>query len=184
MKTTKRAIILLAILATIGAAGSASGSSPPLRHAQPAQLNDKVPASGYWPALARKRLRLLSVREHRIVRLLVAIHKLRARPAAGGPASASGRASSGWVSGSATWYGPGFYGHSPACGGPGLTESSWWVATVPARCGANVTVCASTCITAPVRDTGAFPSSNLDLTPAVARALGGTYTHRVRWHFG
>jgi hypothetical protein len=93
---------------------------------------------------------------------------------------------SGWVSATATWYGPGFYGHSPACGGPGLTESSWWVASMTLSCGTRVTICdGSRCARGvPVEDTGAFASGNFDVTPAVARALGGLYTHSVRWRLG
>lgn len=94
--------------------------------------------------------------------------------------------SGGWSHSLATWYGPGFYGHGPACGGFGvLTESSWWVATVPAQCGVMFTICdGGRCVRAPGGDTGGFAPGNFDLTPAVARALGGLYTHSVRWRRG
>jgi hypothetical protein len=88
-----------------------------------------------------------------------------------------------WSSSTATWYGPGFYGHTPACPGNGvLTESSWWVATVPKDCGRRYTICDAgngRCVHVTSQDTGAFTPGNFDLSPAVARALGGLHTHSV-----
>jgi hypothetical protein len=90
-----------------------------------------------------------------------------------------------WLSATATWYGPCCYGNGPSCKGyPPLTQSSWYVASMTLACGTMVTICDRGCARAPVADTGAFAAGNFDLAPAVARAIGGLYTHRVRWRLG
>lgn len=172
-------VIPFALVAVIGwAAGvhhDANATKRPQRStAFIVQHTNQILDAKCRPRFPASTLRTAAIRRHRIAHRM---DRAKCRPDPAPPVAA-------WTYGYATWYGPGFYGSSPACGGSGLTESSWWVATIPARCGVMVTVCASRCVRAPSMDTGAFPSSNVDMTPAVARALGGLHTHRVRWHWG
>jgi rare lipoprotein A (peptidoglycan hydrolase) len=90
-----------------------------------------------------------------------------------------GSTSGAMLSGIATWYGPGFYGHSTSCGQI-LTTSSMWVASMTRGCGARVRICTHTCVETSVQDTGAF-SATFDLAPGLARALGCYCTQSVRY---
>lgn len=83
--------------------------------------------------------------------------------------------------GVATWYGPGFYGHSTSCGQI-LTGGSMWAASMTHGCGARVRICTHTCIETTIQDTGAF-SAAFDLAPGLARALGCYCTQSVRYMY-
>jgi rare lipoprotein A len=80
----------------------------------------------------------------------------------------------------ATWYGPGFYGHKTACGVK-LTRSLLGVAHRKLPCGTEVAVLyRGRRITVPVVDRGPFRrGTSYDLTAATARALGFTHTARL-----
>jgi hypothetical protein len=89
----------------------------------------------------------------------------------------------------ATWYGPGFYGNTTACG-QRYTMRLRGVA-VPAggrsRCGQRLTICRrGVCVRVRVIDTGAF-AHTFDLSARTAMDLCGCwqpYTMQVRWHRG
>lgn len=89
----------------------------------------------------------------------------------------------------ATWYGPGFYGNTTACG-QRYTMRLRGVA-VPAggrnRCGQRLTICRrGVCVRVRVIDTGAF-AHTFDLSARTAMDLCGCwrpYTMSVRWHRG
>jgi rare lipoprotein A (peptidoglycan hydrolase) len=87
----------------------------------------------------------------------------------------------GYSVGVATWYGPGFYGHSTSCGQI-LTGGSMWVASMTHGCGARVRICTRMCIETSVQDTGAF-SATFDMAPGLARALGCYCTQTVRYAY-
>jgi len=101
--------------------------------------------------------------------------------AAGMVQGASGR---GWRVARASWYGPGFYGHTMAGGGK-LTRSSMIVAHKSLRFGTRVLVqWHGRSVVAVVRDRGPFVAGReFDLGPGTARALGfggvGTIRYRV-----
>jgi rare lipoprotein A len=80
----------------------------------------------------------------------------------------------------ATWYGPGFYGRTTACG-QRMTRSLLGVAHKRLPCGAPVAVLyRGRTITVPVVDRGPFRrGTRWDLTAATARALGFEHTDRV-----
>jgi peptidoglycan lytic transglycosylase len=80
----------------------------------------------------------------------------------------------------ATWYGPGFYGHTTACGIE-LTPELVGVAHRSLPCGTNVAVrYGSRTLVVPVVDRGPFGSrARWDLTEAAAQQLGMTHTDRV-----
>lgn len=80
----------------------------------------------------------------------------------------------------ATWYGPGFYGNTTACGIE-LTEETIGVAHRSLPCGTNVAVrYGSTTIVVPVIDRGPFSGeAKWDLTAAAAQMLGFTETDRI-----
>ena len=80
----------------------------------------------------------------------------------------------------ATWYGPGFYGNTTACGIE-LTEETVGVAHRSLPCGTNVAVrYGSTTIVVPVVDRGPFGGeAKWDLTAAAAQMLGFTDTGRI-----
>jgi rare lipoprotein A len=73
----------------------------------------------------------------------------------------------------ATWYGPGFWGHSTACGTV-LTPSTLGVAHRKLPCGTQVTFSYGTAsVTATVIDRGPFHKGYAwDMTKAVAKRLG------------
>jgi rare lipoprotein A len=80
----------------------------------------------------------------------------------------------------ATWYGPGFYGHTTACGIE-LTPELVGVAHRSLPCGTNVAVrYGSRTLVVPVVDRGPFGSkARWDLTEAAAQQLGMTQTDRI-----
>jgi hypothetical protein len=80
----------------------------------------------------------------------------------------------------ATWYGPGFYGNTTACGIE-LTPELVGVAHRSLPCGTNVAVhYGSRTLVLPVVDRGPFGSeARWDLTEAAAQQLGFTHTDRI-----
>jgi rare lipoprotein A len=80
----------------------------------------------------------------------------------------------------ATWYGPGFYGNTTACGIE-LTPELVGVAHPSLPCGTNVAVhYGSRTLVLPVVDRGPFGSeARWDLTEAAAQQLGFTHTDRI-----
>src|SRR5215207_3813970 len=80
----------------------------------------------------------------------------------------------------ATWYGPGFYGNTTACGFE-LTEETIGIAHRSLPCGTNVAVrYGSTSIVVPVIDRGPYSGeAKWDLTAAAAQMLGFTETDRI-----
>jgi hypothetical protein len=80
----------------------------------------------------------------------------------------------------ATWYGPGFYGKTTACGVV-LTETTLGVAHRTLPCGTPVLVSYNgQGIVVPVIDRGPFTKiAQWDLTGATAQALGVTQTSRI-----
>jgi rare lipoprotein A (peptidoglycan hydrolase) len=80
----------------------------------------------------------------------------------------------------ASWYGPGFYGRTTACG-QRLTRTLLGVAHRRLPCGTEVAIAyGGRSITVPVVDRGPFrPGRRWDLTAATAKALGFTFTDRI-----
>ena len=80
----------------------------------------------------------------------------------------------------ATWYGPGFYGNTTACGIE-LTPELVGVAHRSLPCGTNVAVrYGSRSLVVPVVDRGPFGSeARWDLTQAAAQQLAFTHTDRI-----
>jgi rare lipoprotein A (peptidoglycan hydrolase) len=72
----------------------------------------------------------------------------------------------------ATWYGPGFYGNSTACGKT-LKRSTLGVAHRTLPCGASVSILyGGRTITVTVIDRGPYSGANWDLTEETAERLG------------
>ena len=80
----------------------------------------------------------------------------------------------------ATWYGPGFYGNTTACGIE-LTEETVGIAHRSLPCGTNVAVrYGNTTVVVPVIDRGPFGGeAKWDLTDAAAQLLGFTHTDSI-----
>ena len=80
----------------------------------------------------------------------------------------------------ASWYGPGFYGRTTACGRR-MTRTLLGVAHRTLPCGTEVALTyGGRSITVPVVDRGPFrPGRRWDLTAATAKALGFTFTDRI-----
>ena len=80
----------------------------------------------------------------------------------------------------ASWFGPGFYGRTTACG-QRMTRTLLGVAHRKLPCGTEVALTyAGKSITVPVVDRGPFrPGRRWDLTAATAQALGFTFTDRI-----
>jgi rare lipoprotein A len=80
----------------------------------------------------------------------------------------------------ATWYGPGFYGHRTACG-QRLTTETLGVAHKTLPCGSRVAIrFQGRSITVPVIDRGPYARGvSYDLTSATARRLGVTGTSQI-----
>jgi hypothetical protein len=80
----------------------------------------------------------------------------------------------------ATWYGPGFYGKTTACGVV-LTEQTVGVAHRSLPCGTQVSILyRGRTLVVPVIDRGPFANgADWDLTQAAAQALGITETARI-----
>lgn len=79
----------------------------------------------------------------------------------------------------ATWYGPGFYGNSTACGQT-LTTSTLGVAHRTLPCGTKVSVLfEGRTIVVPVIDRGPYSRADWDLTQEAAERLGFTGTDTI-----
>jgi rare lipoprotein A (peptidoglycan hydrolase) len=80
----------------------------------------------------------------------------------------------------ASWYGPGFFGHRTACGQV-LRKTTLGVANRTLKCGTKVSILYhGHSITVPVIDRGPYTKGVYwDLTQATAQALGMTETERV-----
>jgi hypothetical protein len=80
----------------------------------------------------------------------------------------------------ATWYGPGFYGNTTACGIE-LTEQTIGIAHKTLPCGTQVAVrYGKTTVVVPVIDRGPYSGeAKWDLTNAAAQMLGFTHTDRI-----
>lgn len=91
-----------------------------------------------------------------------------------------------WKSGIATWYGPGFYGNTTACGQYYSTRS-WGVASNNYQCGTKLTIKRrNRVVNVTVIDTGNFNHS-FDLSSRVAKALchcNRPYTMNVNYRKG
>lgn len=96
-------------------------------------------------------------------------------------------ASSPWRSTTATWYGPGFYGGTTACG-QRYTTRTRGVAHMTMRCGQRLTICRrGRCVRVKVIDRGAFDPDHFDLSARTAQDLcrcWRPYTMTVRWRKG
>jgi rare lipoprotein A (peptidoglycan hydrolase) len=108
----------------------------------------------------------------------------RAKAAARRRAAARRKAApTGWRTARASWYGPGFYGHTMA-GGGNLKRTSMILAHKSLPFGTLVEVSVNgTSVVAPVRDRGPYVRGReFDLGPGVRRALGvwGVFTIRYR----
>jgi peptidoglycan lytic transglycosylase len=108
------------------------------------------------------------------MRFLIALIVLAASLALASTASA--------YSATASWFGPGLYGNSMACGGT-LTPYTNGVAHKSLRCGTRLTVCyRHRCRATRVVDRGPYVGSRqFDLAAGLARSLGfsGVKTIRV-----
>lgn len=93
-----------------------------------------------------------------------------------GKCTAGGR----WHCSGASWYGPGFYGHGMACGGPLLT-STIGVAHKTLPCGTRLILCAPNCRIVTVVDRGPYVSGReYDLTGGLKLLIGFGSTGTVR----
>lgn len=79
----------------------------------------------------------------------------------------------------ATWYGPGFYGQTTACGQT-LTRDTLGVAHKTLPCGTEVAILyRGETITVPVIDRGPYADADFDLTSRTARRLGFSGTGEI-----
>lgn len=79
----------------------------------------------------------------------------------------------------ATWYGPGFYGRSTACGQK-MSKTILGVAHRTLPCGTKVSILYNgNTITVPVIDRGPYSHANWDLTEGAARRLGFSGTDTI-----
>ena len=96
-----------------------------------------------------------------------------------------------WTPATATWYGPGLYGNTTACGQT-YTIRLRGTAHMSLPCGAKVTICKPVgrfrrCVMVRVIDRGAFHPGNFDLSARTAMDLcrcWRPYTQRVSWRKG
>jgi rare lipoprotein A (peptidoglycan hydrolase) len=101
------------------------------------------------------------------------------------------RAEAAWKPATATWYGPGFYGNTTACG-QRYTQQIRGTAHMALPCGSKVTICKPVgrfrrCVAVRVIDRGAFHPGNFDLSARTAMDLcrcSRPYTQRVSWRRG
>lgn len=103
---------------------------------------------------------------------------MKRRPAPSSQASVS----SGWRTARASWYGPGFYGHTMAGGGK-LTPTSMVVAHRTLPFGTRVEIeYKGRRVIAVVKDRGPYVSGRtFDLGPGTAKALGFSGVGTIRW---
>lgn len=81
----------------------------------------------------------------------------------------------------ASWYGPGLYGNSMACGGR-LSTSTWGVAHKTLPCGTRLTICYTRCAAVTVVDRGPYVAGrDFDLTGPVRARIGMPPTGTVYW---
>jgi rare lipoprotein A (peptidoglycan hydrolase) len=130
---------------------------------------------------ARARAKLAAQRKRAKAR---AAAKKRAKATARRTAAVRRKAApTGWRTARASWYGPGFYGHTMA-GGGNLRRTSMILAHKTLPFGTLVEVSVNgTSVVAPVRDRGPYVRGReFDLGPGVRKALGvwGVFTIRYR----
>lgn len=84
----------------------------------------------------------------------------------------------------ASWYGPGFYGNTFACGGT-YTFGAKVVAHKKLPCGTKIRICFRKCTNAVVQDRGPYAAGrDFDLTVAVKNAVQmPNGVKPVRWRF-
>jgi rare lipoprotein A (peptidoglycan hydrolase) len=81
----------------------------------------------------------------------------------------------------ASWYGPGFYGNTTACGQT-YSAAIVGVANKSMRCGTRLRICYRGCVTARVIDRGPYAGNRVfDLSYATKRAIGFGDLGTVRW---
>ncbi len=84
-------------------------------------------------------------------------------------------------SSNASWYGPGLYGNTMACGHT-LTTNTWGVAHKYLPCGTKLTICYTRCAQVTVIDRGPYVyGRDFDLTYSVKQYIGMPSTGVVRW---
>lgn len=84
----------------------------------------------------------------------------------------------------ASWYGPGLYGNTMACGGR-LGYNTVGVAHKYMRCGTKLTICYRGCVRVTVVDRGPYVRGReFDLTAGAARIVGLSGVRGVSWHYG
>lgn len=81
----------------------------------------------------------------------------------------------------ASWYGPGFYGHTTACGQT-LTTLTRGVAHKTLACGTRLRLCAKRCVVTWVIDRGPYVAGReFDLTAATRADIGAAALGTVRY---
>lgn len=81
----------------------------------------------------------------------------------------------------ASWYGPGFYGHTTACGQT-LTAATRGVAHKTLACGTRLRLCAKRCVVTRVIDRGPYVAGReFDLTAATRADIGAAALGTVRY---
>jgi rare lipoprotein A (peptidoglycan hydrolase) len=177
-----RAVRLLAVatlVATLLVGGGLPGALPQAAAATKAQHRAAKAAR-----TARK-AKLAARRARARAKLAAQRKRARARAAAKRTKAAARRkaAPTGWRTARASWYGPGFYGHTMA-GGGNLQRNSMILAHKSLPFGTLVEVSVNgTSVVAPVRDRGPYVRGReFDLGPGVRKALGvwGVFTIRYR----
>lgn len=90
-----------------------------------------------------------------------------------------------WSTSEASWYGPGFYGNTTACGKT-YSDSIQGVAHKTLRCGTLVTFRhGGRSVTVPVIDRGPYIKGRTwDLSARTCRDLGHCYTGSIEWRLG
>jgi hypothetical protein len=152
-----------------------------VRRARKVRVERLDAATGAWVVEARAR-----VRERRFIARwqtdVSGEHRIRVVAVRrSGRTTASGELTVSVYPGAlATWYGPGFYGNTTACGQE-MTPELMGVAHRTLPCGTQVTIYyAGLTLTVPVVDRGPYhPEADWDLTAATARALGFTGTDEI-----
>lgn len=93
--------------------------------------------------------------------------------------------SQGWSTATASWYGPGLYGNSTACG-QRYTDQIAGVAHKTLKCGTMVTFShEGRTVTVPVIDRGPYVGGRMwDLSARTCRDLGHCYTGQIKYRIG